>query len=59
MGIIYNGFATGKIDFDVVTIESVSLERVDGLIERLLGREKQPSPVRIVENLPLVITPWS
>ena len=36
-------------------IEKFSIERVDGLVDSLLGRENQPSPVRIIANCLLLL----
>ena len=38
--ISYDGFASGQIDFDVVKIEKYPIERVDGLLDGLLGGEQ-------------------
>ncbi len=50
----HNSLAACEINLDVVIIEKFSIERVDRFVDRLLGREEQPSAVWIVANSSLL-----
>src|SRR5215475_12145523 len=49
--VAHDGFTVDKIDLHVVVLEKCLIERIDSLVDSLLGGEKEPTSKRIISDL--------
>src|SRR5262245_22383126 len=52
-----DSFTIGKIDLHVVVLEKRLIERIDSLVDSLLGGEKEPASKRLIADLPPLLRP--
>src|SRR5262249_4631573 len=49
--VAHGGFTVDKIDLHVMVLEKRLIERIDSLVDGLLGREQQPAAKSIIADL--------